>query len=428
MVGFGNAGSSSSAVDKDSVSVNSRTGFRSLNTIPDLLGIDDYDYDYVPRPDAIEPTPYDYSVDPFLETDSNENPDGGYAGVSDENIQANKDYINKYNNALDASNNFGDGGYTQFNIDNPVANPTDYYGNPIRKEMHAPSFDPRMFIPGGSLLSLSDQAIPTSGYGTPGTYSSLTGGRFNEHGQSVNPITGQPIAEYSTTGAFKNQMMTDPLNNTTTGQGGLTDLEYAGSTSELASIKDGTTDPMGNPANTGLSKANEKTVQTALGGGAAPLGSQTSKSGVFSTVSPQQQQDDNNQQAANAAAAAEMEAKSGITVEDFGGSDDGGGGGGGCVVATHGVSTGAFTLMEKAKAELWCQKTYHGKWYGEAFRKGYRAAGMKQINNNTAPNVYQEFKDFVAYGRGIKKGWKLGINYYYRTITFFITGLFIGDN
>jgi len=101
------------------------------------------------------------------------------------------------------------------------------------------------------------------------------------------------------------------------------------------------------------------------------------------------------------------------------------GGGPGCVIATHGLSTGGFTAMEKAKAELWCQKTYHGKWYGEAFRRGYRAAGMKHINAGTAPSVYQEFKDFVAYGRGIKKGWKIGFNYYLRTIAFFIHGLFI---
>jgi len=107
------------------------------------------------------------------------------------------------------------------------------------------------------------------------------------------------------------------------------------------------------------------------------------------------------------------------------GGDGDGGDPGGCVIATHGVSTGGFTAMEKAKAELWCQKTYHGKWYGEAFRKGYRAAGMKHVNAGTAPNVYQEFKDFVAYGRGIKKGWKIGFNYYLRTITFFIHGLFI---
>ena len=96
-----------------------------------------------------------------------------------------------------------------------------------------------------------------------------------------------------------------------------------------------------------------------------------------------------------------------------------------CVIATHGLSTGGFTIMEKAKAELWCLKTYHGKWYGEAFRRGYRAAGMKHINAGTAPDVYQEFKDFVAYGRGIKKGWKVGLNYYLRTLQFFLTGLFL---
>ena len=111
--------------------------------------------------------------------------------------------------------------------------------------------------------------------------------------------------------------------------------------------------------------------------------------------------------------------------DDPGDDDASSGDSGGCVIATHGLSTGGFTLMEKAKAELWCQKTYHGKWYGEAFRKGYRAAGMKQVNAGTAPNVYQEFKDFVAYGRGIKKGWRIGFNYYLRTLQFFFTGLLI---
>ena len=111
--------------------------------------------------------------------------------------------------------------------------------------------------------------------------------------------------------------------------------------------------------------------------------------------------------------------------DDPGDDDASSGDSGGCVIATHGLSTGGFTLMEKAKAELWCQKTYHGKWYGEAFRKGYKAAGIKQVNAGTAPNVYQEFKDFVAYGRGIKKGWRIGFNYYLRTLQFFFTGLLI---
>jgi hypothetical protein len=108
--------------------------------------------------------------------------------------------------------------------------------------------------------------------------------------------------------------------------------------------------------------------------------------------------------------------------------DGGSSGGGGCVIATHGVMTGGFTLMEKAKAELWCQKTYHGKWYGEAFRRGYRAAGQRCIDQGKAREHYQEFKDFVAYGRGVKKGWGLAFKYYMRTIQFFVTGLFIkGD-
>ncbi len=108
-----------------------------------------------------------------------------------------------------------------------------------------------------------------------------------------------------------------------------------------------------------------------------------------------------------------------------GGGGEDTGGGSMCVIATHGISTGGFTPMEKTKAELWCQKTYHGKWYGEAFRRGYRAWGIKHINNGTAPQVYQEFKDFVSCGRGIKKGFKLKLHYYLRTLHLFTTGLFI---
>ena len=111
---------------------------------------------------------------------------------------------------------------------------------------------------------------------------------------------------------------------------------------------------------------------------------------------------------------------------DDGGEDSGGGGGGGpCLIATHGVMTGGFTMMEKIKAELWCAKKYHGKWYGEAFRRGYRAAGQKHIDAGTAESVYQEFKDFVAYGRGLKKGFRIGLSYYWRTLSFFVNGLFL---
>ena len=97
----------------------------------------------------------------------------------------------------------------------------------------------------------------------------------------------------------------------------------------------------------------------------------------------------------------------------------------GCVIATHGISTGGFSRLDKAKAELWCERTYHGKWYGEAFRRGYRHAGNIAIEKGKAAEHYQEFKDFVSYGRGLKKGIKPALNYYLRTIQFFLTGLFV---
>ena len=117
---------------------------------------------------------------------------------------------------------------------------------------------------------------------------------------------------------------------------------------------------------------------------------------------------------------------SGMTggIEDYFGDDgDGGGGGGdGCVIATHGVETGGFSDRDKAKAEVWCQKKYHGKWWGELFRKGYQYLGNRAIERGKAEKYYGEFKAFIAYGRGLKPGLKHAINYYLRTVQFFTTG------
>tara|TARA_Y100001938_G_scaffold41555_2_gene57299 strand:+ start:541 stop:2175 length:1635 start_codon:yes stop_codon:yes gene_type:complete len=116
---------------------------------------------------------------------------------------------------------------------------------------------------------------------------------------------------------------------------------------------------------------------------------------------------------------------SGMTggIEDYFGDDSGGGGGGdGCVIATHGVKTGGFSERDKAKAEVWCQKKYHGKWWGELFRKGYQYLGNRAIERGKAEKYYGEFKAFIAYGRGLKPGLKHAINYYLRTVQFFTTG------
>jgi hypothetical protein len=52
----------------------------------------------------------------------------------------------------------------------------------------------------------------------------------------------------------------------------------------------------------------------------------------------------------------------------------------------------------------------------------------KHVEQDTASQFYQEFKDFVAFGRGLKKGLKLRLNYYFRTVQFFITGLFVSKD
>ena len=59
------------------------------------------------------------------------------------------------------------------------------------------------------------------------------------------------------------------------------------------------------------------------------------------------------------------------------------------------------------------------------FRRGNRHAGKKAIKQGEAENHYQEFKDFVSYGRGLKKGWRYAVNYYRRTAQFFLTGLML---
>ena len=112
------------------------------------------------------------------------------------------------------------------------------------------------------------------------------------------------------------------------------------------------------------------------------------------------------------------------TVEDLDAMDADGGdvGGDGCVIATHGVKTGGFSDRDKAVAEVWCQKKYQGKWWGELFRKGYQYLGNRAIEAGNAQKYYGEFRAFIAHGRGLKPGLKHAINYYLRTVQFFATG------
>jgi len=107
--------------------------------------------------------------------------------------------------------------------------------------------------------------------------------------------------------------------------------------------------------------------------------------------------------------------------------DNSGGGstGGGCVIATHAVANGGFSPDVKREAVRWCVKNLHRKWYGEAIRRGYRYHGNKAIAYGRAHNHYEEFKDYVDFATGKKRNFKNLGTFVYRTIQFFITGLFV---
>ena len=110
-------------------------------------------------------------------------------------------------------------------------------------------------------------------------------------------------------------------------------------------------------------------------------------------------------------------------ASDDSGGGGGGGGGGGCVVATHAVSSGAFTPRMKREAVVWCMDKLHGKWWGEAIRRGYRHLGSKKIAEGKAHNHYSEFRDYIDFARGKKRTIMGGIHFAARTAQFFVVGL-----
>lgn len=105
----------------------------------------------------------------------------------------------------------------------------------------------------------------------------------------------------------------------------------------------------------------------------------------------------------------------------------GGAGGAGCVIATHAVNSGAFTKQEKLNAVKWCIRYLHGKWWGEAIRRGYRYCGNKAISQGKAANHYQEFKDYVNFATGKHRSFKTGLTFVGRSVQFLAIGLFLKD-
>mgnify|MGYP003627319215 FL=1 len=103
------------------------------------------------------------------------------------------------------------------------------------------------------------------------------------------------------------------------------------------------------------------------------------------------------------------------------------GGGGGtqsnCVIATHAVASGGFSPSSKREAVIWCVNVLHGKWWGEAIRRGYRHLGVKKIEQGKAHEHYAEFKNYIAFARGKNRTIKGALHFAARTAQFFVIGL-----
>lgn len=96
---------------------------------------------------------------------------------------------------------------------------------------------------------------------------------------------------------------------------------------------------------------------------------------------------------------------------------------GGCVVATHAVNSGAFSPATKREAVVWCMNALHGKWWGEAVRRGYRYCGNKKIEQGKAREHYGEFRRYIDFASGKKRTLRGALTFTFRTAQFFAVGL-----
>ena len=98
-----------------------------------------------------------------------------------------------------------------------------------------------------------------------------------------------------------------------------------------------------------------------------------------------------------------------------------------CVIATHAVESGMFSTSTKREAVVWCMNVLHGKWWGEAIRRGYRHLGRSKIKQGKAAQHYQEFRDYIAFANGKKRTIKGALHFAARTAQFFVVGMIKRD-
>ena len=243
-------------------------------------------------------------------------------------------------------------------------------------------------IQGYSSAPIFEQSMAELEARRPGQYAAI-------NAPFIDPVTGaQPMAPYGTGGADE---------AAAAGAGYAAGTDY--------------TQGAGGSGNTGAMTVDEQNASFGL-----------SPSGTISAALPGGVNDRNlgrpvNQFIAEATSPVQQSGAPTSSVRPVGRDSAGTSDTGSCVVATHAVNSGAFTPAMKREAVVWCMKALHGKWWGEAVRRGYRHCGNKKIEQGKAREHYGEFRRYVDFASGKKRTLRGAFTFTFRTAQFFAIGL-----
>ena len=243
-------------------------------------------------------------------------------------------------------------------------------------------------IQGYSSAPIFEQSMAELEARRPGQYAAI-------NAPFIDPVTGaQPMAPYGTGGADE---------AAAAGAGYAAGTDY--------------TQGAGGSGNTGAMTVDEQNASFGL-----------SPSGTISAALPGGVNDRNlgrpvNQFIAEATSPVQQSGAPTSSVRPVGRDSAGTSDTGSCVVATHAVNSGAFSPAMKREAVVWCMKALHGKWWGEAVRRGYRHCGNKKIEQGKAREHYGEFRRYVDFASGKKRTLRGAFTFTFRTAQFFAIGL-----
>ena len=254
-------------------------------------------------------------------------------------------------------------------------------------------------VQGYSSAPMFEQSMAELEARRPGQYEAL-------NAPFIDPVTGaQPAAPYGTGGADAGGFGIDRLFSGSDNTGAMTVDEQAAMFPAVTGADTGAMTVDQQNAFFGISPSG--TISAALPGGVNDrnLGRPVNQF-IAGATSPAQQ------------SGAPTSSPRPVSRDSAGTSDTGG-----CVVATHAVNSGAFSPATKREAVVWCMKALHGKWWGEAVRRGYRYCGSKKIEQGKAREHYGEFRRYVDFASGKKRTLRGAFTFTFRTAQFFAVGL-----